>query len=64
MKLMIFFNDGMGDYDVIEKERIENVKHEKNEFEVRNVKNEIHFFVFNIHKINGCGYENAYVATK
>lgn len=26
----------------IEKERIENVKHEKNEFEVRN---EIHFFI-------------------
>jgi len=29
----------------IEKERIENVKHEKNEFEVRNVKYEIHFFI-------------------
>lgn len=43
---MIFY-DGMGDYDVtyIEKERIENVKHEKNEFKVRNVKNEIHFFI-------------------
>ena len=44
MKLMIFY-DGMGDYDVIEKERIENVKHEKMKFEVRNVKYEIHFFI-------------------